>query len=634
MNNYSYITMLSDDSYIFGIILLQKSLKDVDSKYPLEVLVTSNVSKPILHILRQLNIKHRIIDPIRVDRFIEYNSKINAVFAKNWYLTLSKLEIFKLVEYNKIVFLDTDIMLLKNIDHLFECEHMTAALDGEYFNIWPNNPHFNAGCLVIEPNKEEYDKIIDFTMKFDTSKAQQNGCIADQEILNEYFSDWVEKENLHLNKYYNIFAPYVEEEYLEDVRENAYFIHFIGRKPWRAFNKPSHETYSEFFYQESHKIIQEVVNGLDWNAAKKKIKVAIYGICKDEMPNVEKYVKCFKKADYLCILDTGSTDGTWEYLQTARKRYPNLIVDQKIIDPWRYDKARNLSLELVPKDTTIYFMMDLDEIIKEDDWVQKIKDAWDPLFSRGVYTYNRQVDKVTDAVVQQFEEYRIHSNIWHYKGIVHEQLCDMTGSRAFFADECIRVPIIVWHYPTNPNREAYIELCERGVDEEPWNWLMHLQLAAEYEVHLKYDKAIGEYRKILAEQNGLSIPEIGRCYASLGRALSLVDKEDEGLDVLRKGMKEVPDYGDCYFFAAEIYYRKGKFKESVEVCENGLKNCTTSYWCTIVNRNSYFPYYLLGLGNYYLNNKVLALGYLAIAKEKNNNEETNSVFNLILNEIK
>jgi len=51
MNNYRYITLLSDDSYIFGVILLQESLKRVDSQYPLEVIVTPNVSKPILKIL-------------------------------------------------------------------------------------------------------------------------------------------------------------------------------------------------------------------------------------------------------------------------------------------------------------------------------------------------------------------------------------------------------------------------------------------------------------------------------------------------------------------------------------------------------------------------------------------------------
>jgi hypothetical protein len=45
------------------------------------------------------------------------------------------------------------------------------------------------------------------------------------------------------------------------------------------------------------------------------------------------------------------------------------------------------------------------------------------------------------------------------------------------------VPLTVNHYATHPNRIEYIELCERGVEEEPNNWIMHLQLAAEYEVH-------------------------------------------------------------------------------------------------------------------------------------------------------
>ena len=45
------------------------------------------------------------------------------------------------------------------------------------------------------------------------------------------------------------------------------------------------------------------------------------------MDNIERYVANFSKGDYLCILDTGSTDGTWEYLQEAQKTYPNLIID-------------------------------------------------------------------------------------------------------------------------------------------------------------------------------------------------------------------------------------------------------------------------------------------------------------------
>ena len=632
MENYSYVTMLSDDSYIFGIILLQKSLKDVNSKYPLEVLVTSNVSKPILKILDQLELHYTIITPVKNQTMIDYNNKINQLFSRNWVYTLSKFEIFNLIQFNKIVFLDADIMILKNIDHVFEYPHLTSALDGEYFNIWPNEPHFNAGILVIEPNTEEYNKLKEFSEQAiqDWNKPT---CIADQEILNLYYKDWVEKPELHLNKYYDVFGPYIEEEYVEDIKENAYFIHFIGRKPWRAFNKPREETYSEYFYDIAHTTIQEEVNKLDWDVAKKELKLAIYGICKDEIANVKKYVECFSKADYVCILDTGSIDGTWEYLQEAQKDYPNLIIDQKIIDPWRYDDARNYSLTLVPDDVTIYFMMDLDEQIKENDWPEIIKSSWDPLFSRMSYIYNRRIDPDTGAILQKFIEYRIHNKTWHYQGVVHEQLHDFTGKREFFADECRQIPIEVWHYPTNPNREIYIELCERGVQEQPNNWIMHLQLAAEYEVHEKWDQAINEYRTIIAEEENLAPAELGRCYASLGRILGLIDKKEEALRVLEKGRKVIPDCGDNYFLAAEIYFNQKNYESSASLCKTGLANAGSNQWCTIVSTEGYYPYFLLGLSLYYLNKKIEAMGYIAIAREKNNNTETNNAFIGVMNDI-
>ena len=76
MNNYRYITLLSDDSYIFGVILLQESLKKVNTQYPLEVLVTSNVSKPVLNILEQLNLTYYVTDAIEKPEFVNYNKHI------------------------------------------------------------------------------------------------------------------------------------------------------------------------------------------------------------------------------------------------------------------------------------------------------------------------------------------------------------------------------------------------------------------------------------------------------------------------------------------------------------------------------------------------------------------------------
>ena len=632
MNKYSYITLLTDDSYIYGVILLNESLKNVNSQYPLEILVTSNVSKPIINILEQLQLKYSIIKPIKNEQFIDYNIKIMPQFAKTWSLCLSKIEIFNLIQFDKIVFLDADILVLKNLDHLFDYPHLTSAIDGEYFNLWPDDPHFNAGILVIEPNQQEYNNISNYISNFSLDDWNKFQCIADQEILNLYFSEWIKHTELHLNKYYDIFAPYIQQEQLEDIKKNCYFIHFIGRKPWRTWMRSKTDTYSEETYIQAHEIIQNCVNKLDWDQAKDQIKIAVYAICKDEIQSVANYIACFSKADYLCILDTGSTDGTWEYLQKAKSLYPNLIIEQQIISPWRYDSARNISLKLIPEDTTILFMADLDEIIKEDNWPFLIKAKWNPFFKRGSYTYNRRVDPQTDAVIQSFTEYRIHSKDWHYKGIVHEQLCDITNSREIMTEECISVPISVWHYPTKEDKSIYIELCEKGVEEEPFNWIMHLQLAIEYEINHKNEQAINEYRKIIAEENSLSPSELGRCYAGLGKLLSYTNG-DAALAVYEKGIKNVPNFGDNYFFAAELCYKKLNFEKTYSLCIEGLKHSDDTKWCTVIEKESSYPYILMGLSQFYMNHKILGLGYLAIAKEKNNNDELNNIYNEVINEI-
>ena len=634
MNKYSYITLLSDDSYIYGVILLQESLRRVKSKYPLKVLVTSNVTPPIINMLEQLKLEYEIIEPVQYKHIIEYNKKANPLMTNVWALCLSKLKIFEMTEMDKWIFLDADIMIMKNIDHLFEYPHLTSALDGEYFNLWPDWDHFNSGILVIEPNKEEYNNLIDFIINDALNETWKEGeCIADQEILNHYYSDWINKPELHLNKYYDIFAPYIGEDQINDIDENCYFIHFVGRKPWRAFIKSVQEKYTEKYYEVARQMIYDIIPTLNWNSIRKQIKITIYSICKNEIEKIQKFLECFHITDYVCILDTGSTDGTWEYLQEAQKIYPNLIIDQKIIDPWRYDNARNTSLTLVPKDTTVYFMMDLDELIFQKDWVNLIRASWDPAFRRGQYIYHRMVDETTNVPLLTFYEHRIHNSSWHYHGIVHEQLYNVAEDRIFFDDECIKVPIIVWHFPKNTNNKSYIELCERAVEEEPNNWLMHLQLAIEYEVHNEYLKAIEEYKKIIIESDGLASIEMGRCYASLGKMIYLLGNDDEALQILKKGRELIPECGDNYFIAADIQQKKQDFNQVFSLCQEGISNSTIGQWCTLIDKDGYIPLLLMGIASYNLGNQILGLGYIALAREKNNNKETNDIYQQIVNQI-
>lgn len=100
-------------------------------------------------------------------------------------------------------------------------------------------------------------------------------------------------------------------------------------------------------------------------------KLCIYAICKNEMTRIAEWLKYAAEADCIVVLDTGSTDGTWEYLQTQ----PNIICQQKIYDNFRFDVARNDALSLVPRNCDICLPSDIDMIFPRH-WATTIKESW------------------------------------------------------------------------------------------------------------------------------------------------------------------------------------------------------------------------------------------------------------------
>lgn len=97
-----------------------------------------------------------------------------------------------------------------------------------------------------------------------------------------------------------------------------------------------------------------------------ELKTAVYTICKNELKNLEKWLYYGSFYDYRVLLDTGSTDGTWEALQEYAKTDKNLIIEQKIFNPWHFSNARNYNLSMVPKEVTWCLSPDLDEFFTKN----------------------------------------------------------------------------------------------------------------------------------------------------------------------------------------------------------------------------------------------------------------------------
>ena len=78
------------------------------------------------------------------------------------------------------------------------------------------------------------------------------------------------------------------------------------------------------------------------------LKLACYTICKNELQFVDKWMENMLEADYVAVLDTGSTDGCYERLLEWQAKYPDkILIKQQTFTPWRFDISRDVNLDMV-----------------------------------------------------------------------------------------------------------------------------------------------------------------------------------------------------------------------------------------------------------------------------------------------
>ncbi|MGG4215027.1 glycosyltransferase [Paenibacillus sp. FSL L8-0638] len=98
-----------------------------------------------------------------------------------------------------------------------------------------------------------------------------------------------------------------------------------------------------------------------------RYKIAVYAISKNEARFAKRWMHTMREADVVIVADTGSTDDTVSLLREAGAEVHRIEVT-----PWRFDKARNESLRLVPDDIDICVCTDLDEVW-EEDWRSRLE---------------------------------------------------------------------------------------------------------------------------------------------------------------------------------------------------------------------------------------------------------------------
>lgn len=223
---YTYVTSLSSDSYLMGVLLLAKSLREAQAKYPLLVVCSNGVSDKTKRILTRYGLEYVALDEAIMVDTTKYNV---APGYEHWNNTLDKLYVFSLTDYDKVIFLDSDMMVVRNIDHLFDTPHMSAVV-ADVFNE-PGLRQLNSGMIVIEPNKRDFEGLVNLW----TSGGIKLPNAGDQDVIRGWFKDWENHPELRLPQGYNVFYSDCYSLVKPEQVEPVYVIHFIGpRKPWQV----------------------------------------------------------------------------------------------------------------------------------------------------------------------------------------------------------------------------------------------------------------------------------------------------------------------------------------------------------------------------------------------------------------
>jgi len=195
-----------------------------------------------------------------------------------------------------------------------------------------------------------------------------------------------------------------------------------------------------------------------------KLKIAIYTICKNESQHVERWAASNQDADLRIVCDTGSTDNTVELLKSK-----GVTVYDITVNPWRFDVARNTSLNLVPEDIDVCIWQDLDEALLEG-WRKQIEDNWTEDTTIANHRYRNN-----DNPWQWHSKIHARHNCW-WTGAVHETLKWSVPEKAIWLDEFY----LDEKQDVTKNR-SYLNLLLKKISEDDQNWRTYAFLAGEYE---------------------------------------------------------------------------------------------------------------------------------------------------------
>ena len=237
MKNYAYVTLITHNDYMAPAMVLAHQWKAVQSKYPLYIMITSDITIKNQDILEILGYKMIMIDEFIPRNYLKIFNSSDIAWQTDrhgkqlnqigWVHTFNKIKVWELTQFDKVCFLDLDLFIIQNLDTVFDYDEFTCAWSEGLTQVCSQ-------IFIAEPNIIKYNKFCDFANNYviPYERYQLNNVLyTDEDLFTDFFKikQWLPQyfdcQSLHFNITSNCYPKYD----LNKIKA----VHFTTRaKPW------------------------------------------------------------------------------------------------------------------------------------------------------------------------------------------------------------------------------------------------------------------------------------------------------------------------------------------------------------------------------------------------------------------
>eukprot|EP00928_Gymnodinium_smaydae_P044265 TRINITY_DN29535_c0_g1_i1.p1 TRINITY_DN29535_c0_g1~~TRINITY_DN29535_c0_g1_i1.p1 ORF type:complete len:298 (+),score=58.30 TRINITY_DN29535_c0_g1_i1:52-894(+) len=167
----AFVSLLTSDDFLMAIQALVASLKATGTSAPLLLLHTTQVSRGVLARLRgDPRVELREVEAIANPHKTDVPGWINSGFTK--------LRVWEQDDFEKLVYIDADCVVLESVDELFERPCPAFCPD-----VFPPD-RFNAGVMVLEPSRAVFADMLREMQRLPSHDGGDTG------FLNAFYPNW------------------------------------------------------------------------------------------------------------------------------------------------------------------------------------------------------------------------------------------------------------------------------------------------------------------------------------------------------------------------------------------------------------------------------------------------------------